>query len=66
MTREREQKRCENCNKLFGQRRLLTTGAVEYPSHFKKRRYCSKICGAVANAAKRKAEKDLMQREAYP
>jgi hypothetical protein len=53
MTREREEKRCENCNKLFGPRKLAD-GRTEYLSQFRKKRHCSKICGAIANAAQRK------------
>lgn len=46
-------KRCPNCNKVFYQRRF-SSGLLEYPSLFKKKTYCSKICGAIANAVKRK------------
>lgn len=47
-----DQKRCQNCNKPLKPR--VTNGKTEHPNHFKKRRFCSKICGAVANAAQRK------------
>ena len=55
------QKRCPNCNRLFGLKQL-SNGKQEYPSHFKKRRFCSVICGAIGNAAVRKAFLDVERR----
>jgi len=46
-------KRCENCNKVFGPRKLRN-GKTEFPSMFKARRYCSQICAAVGTHAQRK------------
>jgi hypothetical protein len=43
-------KHCPNCNRLMQAKRH------EAPSHFRKRRHCSKICGAIAaNATKKMA-----------
>lgn len=50
------QKRCLNCNKLMSLK-MLPNGKQEYPSIFKKRRFCSVICGAIAAQAKRQVEK---------
>lgn len=50
------QKRCPNCNKLFGPRKLAN-GNPEPPSHFKKKVHCSQICGAIAAQARKMAEK---------
>lgn len=47
------QKRCPNCNKLFGPK-TWANGKQEYPSHFKKRVHCSITCGAIAAATSRK------------
>jgi hypothetical protein len=48
-----EQKRCENCKKLFG-RKVLKNGKLEYTSYFKAKRYCSVICAGIATQAKKK------------
>lgn len=46
-------KRCENCNKVFGPRKLRN-GKTEYPSMFKARRYCSVQCASTGTEAARK------------
>jgi MYM-type Zinc finger with FCS sequence motif len=50
-----EQKRCENCKKLFG-RRVLANGKLEYLSNFKIKRFCSQTCSGIALQAKRIAD----------
>jgi hypothetical protein len=47
-----EQKRCENCKKLFG-RRVLADSRLEYPSSFKLRLYCSRSCSSTARQARK-------------
>ena len=54
-------KRCENCKRLMTPRRM-PNGEYEYPSYFKKKRFCSRICGGIANAAERKAAIDAEMR----
>jgi hypothetical protein len=48
------EQRCQNCRKPFV-RRVLRNGKLEYPSYLRKKRFCSRICGAIAAAAKRRA-----------
>ena len=55
------EKRCENCRKLM-KLRILPNGNQEYPSYLKKKRFCSLICGGIANVAKRKAARDAEMR----
>lgn len=50
----RLQKQCPNCKKIFKQR--IIGDRLEYPSIFKKKTYCSLICGGIANAAKKKLQ----------
>jgi hypothetical protein len=47
-----DQKRCENCKKLFG-RRVLADGRLEYPSNFKQRIFCSRKCSSTARQARK-------------
>jgi hypothetical protein len=47
-----DQKRCENCKKLFG-RRVLADGRLEYPSNFKLRLYCSRSCSSTARLSRK-------------
>ena len=51
----REPKRCENCRKVMLPG-LMKNGKPEAPSAFKRKRFCSRICGGVAHAAQRKLE----------
>lgn len=46
-------KRCENCNKVFGLRKLRN-GKTEFPGAFKARRFCSQTCVGLATEARRK------------
>lgn len=50
-----ELKRCENCKKPMRQK-VFIGGRREYPSDYKKRRYCSRICAAICTAAERKVD----------
>jgi hypothetical protein len=50
------QKRCLNCNKLFGLKRY-STGKQEFPCNFKTRKYCCRSCSSIAAAQRRQAEK---------
>lgn len=54
-------KRCENCNRLM-RPGVLRNGRPEYPSYFAKKKFCSRICGGIANAAVRKMAIDAEQR----
>jgi hypothetical protein len=43
---KREEKPCLLCGKMFG-RSISGVGNVESSSHFAKRLFCSRICGAI-------------------
>lgn len=53
-------KRCLNCKKLFG-RKKLKTGFTETPSVFAKKRFCSHTCSGVFIAAEKRAAAAAVQ-----
>lgn len=54
-------KTCLNCGKIF--ERPRTGRNIQQPSIWNRRRYCSRVCGAIANAEKRRAATSIQPGE---